>query len=833
MPSDLVFDLSSTQSKFIMSDAQIVQLFGPMGEGKCLKRGTGVLMYNGRIKAVEDIKIGDRLMGDDSTPRKVLALGHGRGPMYKVVPFRGESFTVNGDHILCLKRTRMYRVCRKREGVLKPYNDRLAGKIIHISVDEYLKQSNNFKSLHKLYRSPVSFRYKKTDLDPYWLGIWLGDGHSSKPGITTPDEEIVQYLYEFAAEYKVGIRIDELKDNQSNSYVYSNGNRGGTPNPVTELLRKYNLLNNKHIPYEYKVNSRDIRLRLLAGLADSDGYVNRNSYQFTLKSKQLADDICFLARSLGFAAYCNKVQKTIKPLDFTGEYFQVGISGDLSCVPVILERKKCRTRAGEPFKSVLVTGIKEIITEDEDEYFGFVIDGNHRFLLGDFTVSHNTFAGVAGLIAHAQRCGRDIRTALVRDTFQNIKTSTIPDIREYLGSWVRFSDGSKKMTIMSTPRVECDLFGIDDEASISKLQGPQYALIWLEEPAPIYEKANAGLPREVFDMAVARSARQRGTIMRVQITQNPADSEHWTSILEDEPDEYAVYEDPDSGEIVKIIKKTFHIPKGENKFLSLMTRAANLAAFQHDEAKKARYIEGETATVHLGKRVTPGYVPGIHYAKNILPVLPGELMTFWDSYQHPCCVTAQYAPSGQLIIHDCLYAEGLGPEELIEEKIDPLLLSPKYKGKIQSFRVIGDFSMATADQSSVRSVTSKKLEKRFKTSFEPGPTRWSIMKNTLNPAFRRLLNEGRPAVTLSRSAVILHRALNGGWHYKTDNNGHIIGDKPVKNQHSHPGDAFANGIAVLMPFNPREKLKKVVNEERRRRANSYRGGNYSRKAATA
>lgn len=456
-----------------------------------------------------------------------------------------------------------------------------------------------------------------------------------------------------------------------------------------------------------------------------------------------------------------------------------------------------------------------------------------------------TFAGVAALIAHAQRCGKDIRTALVRDTFQNIKTSTIPDIREYLGSWVRFSDGNKHMTIMSNPRVDCDLFGIDDEASISKLQGPQYALIWLEEPAPIYEKANAGLPREVLDMAIARAARQQGTIMRVQVTQNPADEEHWTSLLADEPDEYATYEDPDTGETFKIIKRTFNIPKGENKYLSPLTRAANLAAFQHDPAKLARYIEGQIASVYQGKKVVPSYGPERHYSKNILPVQVGQIIQMWDSWQHPCCVIGQYiTPFDQLVIHDVVYKEGLAPKELIEEKIIPLFNSEKYKGKIKGFRIIGDCTMQTPDQSSIHSITSKVVEDAFsnkeefgtlgkRVRFEPGPAHWKPIKDSILPAFRKGLDNGMPAIKLSRSAYLLHRALKGGWHYKTDNNGNVLGDKPVKNEHSHPGDAAANGIAVLMPYSPRIEFKKTQAADKKKMARSYRGGNFSRKTRFA
>lgn len=431
----------------------------------------------------------------------------------------------------------------------------------------------------------------------------------------------------------------------------------------------------------------------------------------------------------------------------------------------------------------------------------FVLSDAHICQLTGPMGEGKTYAGAIGCIAHAQRCGTDIRAALVRDTFQNIKTSTIPDLKQYLKDWVSFHDGEKRMVIHTSPKVECDLFGIDDEASISKLQGPQYALMWLEEPAPIYERANAGLPREVFNFAIARAARQSGTIMRVQITQNPADSEHWTSILIDEPEIYAEYEDPDTGRIYQVIKKVFIIPPGENKKLAGLTRAANRAAFKGDPAKWARYVEGRTASMFEGKPAVSGYNEKLHRAPRVLPVIPGELLLFWDGWHHPVCITAQILNQfqNQLVIHDCLYEEKVGVEELIEEEINPLLASSKYKDKVLKYRCIGDPSMATPDQSSVRVVTSKKIEKYFDVRFERGPTSWPARRDPLNHILKRNLAGGRPAVLLSPSATMVHRALNGGWHFKTDNQGRIMGRDPVKNSYSNPGDALAYGVAVTFP----------------------------------
>lgn len=430
-----------------------------------------------------------------------------------------------------------------------------------------------------------------------------------------------------------------------------------------------------------------------------------------------------------------------------------------------------------------------------------------------------TFAGTVGLIAHAQRCGRDIRAALIRDTFENIKTSTLPDMKEYLGPWLHVSDGGKKAVIKTNPSVEIDLFGVNDPASISKLQGPQYGIIWLEEPAPIYERANAGLPREVFNMSLARASRQRGTTMRVQITQNPADEEHWTSLLAEEPEDYLIAED---GTV--ITKQVFNIPRGENSNLSSITRAANMAAFKDDPAKWQRYVEGQIATVHEGKKVCPAYEPRIHYSPKILPVFKGEGFQFWDGWLHPSCVLAQYNGLGQLVIHDVLYDEGLGIKELIEEQVNPMLQSAKWRGKINSWRAIGDRTIKTPDQGSVRSIPAKLIEKAFNCRFEPGPESWVARKDPLNMAFKRLLNGGHPLVILSRSATRLHRALRGGWHYKVDNNGNIIGDKPLKNLHSHVGDATAYGIAILIPHDPRQAIQRVDQKKAMKRASSYAGG---------
>lgn len=77
-------------------------LYQSMGTGKCHAKDTPIIMYDGTIKMVQDVKVGDLLMGDDSTPRRVLSLASGYDDMYDVIPIKGEKYTVNSEHILSL-----------------------------------------------------------------------------------------------------------------------------------------------------------------------------------------------------------------------------------------------------------------------------------------------------------------------------------------------------------------------------------------------------------------------------------------------------------------------------------------------------------------------------------------------------------------------------------------------------------------------------------------------------------------------------------------------------------------------------------------------------------
>jgi superfamily II DNA or RNA helicase len=366
------------------------------GVGKCLAKGTSVLMFDGTTKLVEDVKVGDQVMGPDSKPRNVLTTTSGTSMMYKVTPTKGDSYVVNEDHILSLRISG--RVATNRAQGWAGFNNPQSGSssyqhgdIINISVKEYLKQSVTFKNRALGYRTGVEFKATPVPIDPYILGLWLGDGTSSRPTVTTADSEIVTELQTYCSSVQLNLSHGVAKSAAREYYLTNNtlarGRKGS--NAFLSSLRDLQVLNNKHIPQLYKANSKDVRLELLAGLIDSDGHLTNNCFEIACKPDSLAEDILYLARSLGFAAYKKHRVKTCVNTGVPRVYNILTISGDTDLIPTRLRRKQATPRFQK--KDVLVTGIS-VESVGIGEYYGFSVDGDHLFLLGDFTVTHNSYA---------------------------------------------------------------------------------------------------------------------------------------------------------------------------------------------------------------------------------------------------------------------------------------------------------------------------------------------------------------------------------------------------------------------------------------------------------
>lgn len=348
-------------------------------------------MANGKIKPVEALKCGDLLMGPDSSTRRIISTCRGIGELYRVTPVKGDSYVVNEDHILCLKKTREDR------------DEFDSDNIVEISVRDYLTTSKWFKHIHKGWRIGVEFDSISEPLriDPYFLGLWLGDGLSSGPAICTVDSEVVDYLGKYAKSLSLILRQDANRPAPVYHLTEADRARGPGRNRLCTALRAHNLIGNKHIPGRFKFAAWHERLRLLAGILDSDGHLSRGGYELTLKSERLFDDVLFLARSLGFACYKAKVKKTCVNNGKVGDYFRCHINGPIDRIPCKIQRKTAVPRRQK--KNPLVHGIT-VEHIGQGAYYGFELAGpDGRFLLGDFTVTHNTVLFSYIAMAAAQR----------------------------------------------------------------------------------------------------------------------------------------------------------------------------------------------------------------------------------------------------------------------------------------------------------------------------------------------------------------------------------------------------------------------------------------------
>lgn len=377
----------------------------------CHARGTRVLMFDGSFKAVEDVVVGDVLMGPDSEPRTVQNLCRGRDTMYRITPVSGgKPFVVNGDHILSLKQTNV--------GVSRGKRAKTNGQWVNISVRDYLKQEKSWKHIHKLHRSTGIDFHQTPDLiiPPYLLGILLGDAYlpdgSRMISLTTPDIELCNYLNDWAKDHFIDLSYGRKEGSKALAVTFAchrypgfklHSTRSGVyTNPLKRELSKLGLLGKnsaeKFVPTQYKTASHEDRLEILAGLLDTDGHLSHNGFDYVTKSKQLGEDVAFIARSLGLKV--NEAVKTLKSGPYAGnEYVRLNISGNTEIIPTKLARKRAEPR--RQIKSPIVTGfsVEEI---GIDDYYGFQLDGDHLYLMDDFTITHNSGKSVVNELAFAR-----------------------------------------------------------------------------------------------------------------------------------------------------------------------------------------------------------------------------------------------------------------------------------------------------------------------------------------------------------------------------------------------------------------------------------------------
>jgi len=351
----------------------------------CHAKGHKILMYDGSTKKVEDIEEGDQLFGPDSTPRTVLGLHRGEEEMFKITLRNGLEFTVNKGHILQLYRTGVSPKNKPSDAYERYYPSEVS-----VTLGEYLDWAKSRKHLYKIKRAGViDFPERPVPIDPYFLGIWLGDGTAKEVSVTTPDPEIIEVCQQQAEKYGLKLHVNDSK--KCPTYRVTAGRGKNKHRPLREKFKNLDLFNNKHVPEVYLHNSVEVRSSLLCGLIDTDGHLDKfkNRYEITVKQKPMAIGIYQLANSLGLQASLN--DKWARAQSFKeGEkrlYYRVSFRCSSVLSPILDKNKPQQNYKYQGDGSMYSFSVNP---EGKGEYFGFSLDKDHLYLDIDQIIHHNS-----------------------------------------------------------------------------------------------------------------------------------------------------------------------------------------------------------------------------------------------------------------------------------------------------------------------------------------------------------------------------------------------------------------------------------------------------------
>lgn len=365
-------------------EEELVVVAARTNAGKCLCKGTKILMADGSTKKVENVKVGDKVQSLNRI-NTVLALHNGVSKGYKIIPNVGEPFVISQNHILTIMELK--EVWDRKRKHMVTHNE---FELKDISIEEYLSYSNHKKHLCRLYYPKIEYEPKNLLIPPYIMGIWLGDGTSSRAEICSMDKEVIEEWKNYAN--LIGLKCtkrDKYSGNtKSKSSMYTLTHRHGKKNILLELLKYYNIFGNKNIPLDYITGDRQQRLEFLAGLLDSDGYYNKknNTYEITFKSRDMIEKTRQLCCGLGYRVSVIQ-DKYVKK--FNKIYYRINICGDFSELPVRVAHKKPHVITNYK-RNLSLTNFK-VEQVEKIEYYGFMCDGDERYILANGILTHNTW----------------------------------------------------------------------------------------------------------------------------------------------------------------------------------------------------------------------------------------------------------------------------------------------------------------------------------------------------------------------------------------------------------------------------------------------------------
>ena len=359
------------------------------GFGKALSLDTDIKTPTGTKKMAE-LKIGDYVFGDDGNPTKIVGLSPiWNNDCYEITFSDGEKIIANEDHLwsLYLRNTRHKGELEIRDTKwvyehYKPKTKRTpkAGS----KFDKQYRECNLSVPMNK----PLAYPKKELIIDPYILGLWLGDGCSNDGYITVCISDMEEMIKNINSR---GYVISSITNDSANNKRIRIHDKNGVS--LFSLLKKLNLLGNKYIPNDYLFSNIEDRLLLVQGLMDTDGTVNKNGNcefaQSDVLHQRICDGFYELLTSLGIKFSNSVYEKECNGKVFSANRFLFTASKE---VPVFKMKRKydlLKDNLSKICKRKYIVNVKKI--KNKETRCIQVDNESHLFLCGKKnTVTHNS-----------------------------------------------------------------------------------------------------------------------------------------------------------------------------------------------------------------------------------------------------------------------------------------------------------------------------------------------------------------------------------------------------------------------------------------------------------
>ena len=330
-------------------------------------------------KLMKDIKIGDKLINPEGFDSEVKGIYYqGILDYYKITLSDGSSTFATSDHL--------WKIKSRNKNFYKIVNTAY--------IQNRLGKTKRGISIATITNKFDLVSNKEITIDPYVLGLLIGDGNLTKNiKFTTGDSELLENIKNI---------YPDCNFNKINRYDYQIVTPDYSNNYILDYLKSLDLIGKcsyeKFIPENYKLGSYKTRLNLLQGLMDTDGSVDKlGRMEFTSTSKQLTKDVLFLIKSLGGKAsfeirnnitYTSPSRKTKKIAKTAYRLNNIRFE---SIVPFKLTRKVDKVHFNQN-KDILYVRSIEHIGKTECQCIK-VSAPNQLYITDDFIVTHNTNPG--------------------------------------------------------------------------------------------------------------------------------------------------------------------------------------------------------------------------------------------------------------------------------------------------------------------------------------------------------------------------------------------------------------------------------------------------------